>query len=89
MQLIAELDGYKCYDVIGFEIKKLSSFISTNHPVNIHPSSEEYKQYWVNNILKRCIYGYWGVDSKDGEPIRYRYMPNRLCFYGFSSLFYV
>jgi hypothetical protein len=81
MQLIAELDGYKCYDVIGFEIKKLSSFISTNHPVNIHPSSEEYKQYWVNNILKRCIYGYWGVDSKDGEPIRYRYMPNRLCFY--------
>lgn len=62
------------------KIYDLSDFVSTKHPVNIHPQDPFYLQYWTA-WERKFIEGIWGKD-KDGELGGWRWMPPQCAWYG-------
>src|SRR5690606_20298953 len=66
------------------EIYDLADFVSTDHPVNLHPKDKAYIQYW-EKVERYCVEGKWGKDQtiREGQRLGgFRYMPRNLYFYG-------
>lgn len=69
------INEYKIVDLFPYKIKDRSKFLFNNHPKDLHPESQKYKDYWKEQY-KRCIEGHWVND--DGTWV---YMMPKLYFY--------
>lgn len=69
------INEYKIVSLFPYQIKDRQKFLFNNHPKDLHPESQKYKDYWKEQY-KRCIEGHWVND--DGTWV---YMMPKLYFY--------
>lgn len=53
---------YKPIDLMGWKVNNVKNYIYPDHPVH-HPDTQEYKDYWFNDILRHSIEGKWIDDE--------------------------
>lgn len=53
-------------DMFPYRIKNRSLFYDRDHPVQLHPKSFRYKEYWMP-FIQKCVEGHWVFDHKPGD----------------------
>jgi len=56
------IEDYTLIDLFPYKIKNREAFYFRNHPKNLVPDTDAYKEYWKRQI-KRCVVGHWINDN--------------------------